>query len=252
MEKIKVAAVSYLNTKPFLFGLEHSIIKSQLDISIHNPAVVGQMLMSGKAQIGLVPVATLLHLSGAEIITNYCIGCNGEAASVCIYSQIPIEEVRQIYLDYQSQTSVALIKLLFNHFWKLFPTFLESHPGYENDIVGSRAGLVIGDRSLQMKNRFSFCYDLGDYWKRWTGNSFVFACWVQNRKHESSFIESFDEALKFGIDKIENVIAINQPLYPGIDVRDYLTRKMQFHFDSEKRVALDQFLQVLKEAKADM
>src|SRR4029078_2678195 len=99
MERIKVSAVSYLNTKPFLYGIENHSVKEQIDLSLDMPSQVADKLIKGLVQVGLVPVSVLPMMPEQHIITDYCIGCNGKVASVCIYSQVPIKQVTDILLD---------------------------------------------------------------------------------------------------------------------------------------------------------
>jgi chorismate dehydratase len=110
--KIKVGAVSYLNTKPLIYGFEQGMMADEIDLVIDYPANVAKLLVENKIDIGLIPVAAIPLLMEHYIISDYCIGCDGEVASVCLFSQVPINEIETILLDYQSKTSVALLQLL--------------------------------------------------------------------------------------------------------------------------------------------
>ena len=242
MEKINVTAVSYLNTRPFLYGIEQSPIINEVNLSREIPSVVADNLIRGISSVGLVPVAVLQEIRNAHIISDYGICSDGEVASVCIYSQVPIEEAESISLDYQSRTSVELVKILLRDFWKVNPLIQRSVAGYESKIEGTAAGLIIGDRSLQLKKNFRYCYDLGKAWKDHTGLPFVFACWVANRTLPASFITSFNGALKKGVESIGIVAAQNQFFYPDIDTLDYLSNKIQYHLTSEMKKGMETFL----------
>ena len=109
---IKVSAVSYLNTIPFIYGLRNSELMQQIDLYIDCPSVCADKLINNQVDIGLVPVVILDQLNNPKIISDYCIGANGPVDTVCIYSDVPIEEIESIYLDYQSRTSVELLKIL--------------------------------------------------------------------------------------------------------------------------------------------
>src|SRR5690606_16024241 len=112
------------------------------------------------------------EIPGAEIISRYGIGADGPVASVAIYSQVPLEEVEQVYLDYQSRTSVKLAQLLIRDYWKLAPRWLAAPENYIGRITGNTAGVIIGDRALQNTPRFPYVYDLSEYWKKHTGMPF--------------------------------------------------------------------------------
>ena len=163
MKKIKVTAVSYLNTKPLLYGILRSPIAQKMDLSLDIPAKCAARLKSGEVDLGLVPVAILPELNEPTIISNYCIGAVGAVNTVCIYSQVPIEETTDLWLDHHSRTSVALTKILLKEYWGINPTLLPAQEGYISQIKGSTAGLVIGDRTIGLENKFKYIYDLGRF-----------------------------------------------------------------------------------------
>ena len=98
MTKIKVSAVSYTNSKPFVYGIMHSGILDQIDLSLDIPSVCANKLIENQVDIGLVPVAALLHIENYQIISNYCIGANGAVDSVFIFSNKPIQEIKILQL----------------------------------------------------------------------------------------------------------------------------------------------------------
>ena len=102
LEKIKVGAVSYLNTKPLLYGITRDEkLGQQIDLVEEYPSKIAGMLVDGTIDVGLVPVAIIPKLAEWHIISNYCIGAEGEVASVCLFSEVPIDEIDKILLDYQ-------------------------------------------------------------------------------------------------------------------------------------------------------
>jgi chorismate dehydratase len=108
----RIGAVSYLNTRPLLLGIEQESFLKSIDLVKSYPAKIAQDLLEGQIDIGLVPVAILPQLSDPHIVSNYVIGANGAVASVALFSEVPIDEIKSIYLDYQSRTSVQLLKIL--------------------------------------------------------------------------------------------------------------------------------------------
>jgi chorismate dehydratase len=245
-EKIKVAAVSYLNTKPFLFGIKNSPVINEIQLSEQHPSLIAKQVLNYEIDLGLVPVSIIPQLKESHIVSDFGISCNGEVSSVVICSQMPLEDSEKLFMDYQSRTSVALAQLLLKNFWKADIQIVQASPGYEKQIMGKYAGLFIGDRALKLKERYDYCYDLGDAWKQFTGMPFVFACWVANKNLGEDFINSFNTALKFGITHINEVVEEQQPLFPGINVREYLSEKIQFVLDEEKKHALNYFLQLIE------
>ena len=118
MNKIKVGAVSYLNTKPLLYGFEQSGFMDSIELVQDFPARIAEMLLNDEIDIGLVPVAVIPENKAFHIVSDYCIGAINEVASVCLFSEVPIEKIETVILDYQSRTSVQLCIILLKHFWK--------------------------------------------------------------------------------------------------------------------------------------
>src|SRR5690349_15610060 len=112
MEKIRVGAVSYLNTKPLLYGITRSPIAERIELVTDYPAKIAASLLDGSIDIGLVPVAIIPKMHEFHIISDYCIGAEGPVASVALFSEQPLENVKKVLLDYQSRTSVSLARVL--------------------------------------------------------------------------------------------------------------------------------------------
>jgi chorismate dehydratase len=241
--KIRVGAVSYLNTKPLLFGIENSDIINDIELKIDYPSRIASMLLSDEIDIGLVPVAIVPLMKEYFINTNYCIGCDGPVASVCLFSEVPFEKIEKVLLDYQSRTSVQLAKILIKEYWKINPEFITAKEDFRNDIKGTTGGIVIGDRALEQRKISPFIYDLGEAWKSFTGLPFVFAAWISNKILPENFIKDFDAANAKGLNNLDEVL---QNLhYDVFDLRSYYTKYIQFNLNDEKRKGLQLFLQKL-------
>ncbi len=243
-QKIKVGAVSYLNTKPLIYGFEQGKMKDQLELIIDYPAIIAGLLQNDKIDIGLVPVAVIPSLAEYHIISDYCIACDGEVASVCLFSDVPLQEIENILLDYQSRTSVALLKILLKEHWKISPNLIAGNENYEKDITGTTAGLVIGDRALTQRLYSKYIYDLGSAWKEMTGLPFVFAAWVSNKKLPGNFIADFNAANAEGFNHLDKVILQNP--FIEFDLKNYYTDFVKFKLDADLYEAMDLFLNKLK------
>jgi chorismate dehydratase len=242
----RIGAVSYLNTRPLLLGLAHEGFKNRIDLVKSYPAKIAQELLAGQIDIGLVPVAIIPQLTHPHIISNYVIGTNGAVASVALFSQVPIDEIKSIYLDYQSRTSVQLLKILLAQFWKKEVEFLAATEGYIDQISGTTAGLIIGDRALDNLYKFPYMYDLGLAWKQHTGLPFVFAAWVANQPIPAEFMAAFDAANGYGLAHLEEVISLipaNEQVY---DLHKYYTENISYVYDEEKKLGLNAFLNLIK------
>ena len=245
MEKIKVGIVNYLNTRPLIYGLERPPISEMIEIKGDYPSRVASMLISGEVDIALVPVAVLPSLPEYHIVGNYCIGTEGEIASVALFSEVPIGNITSIYLDYQSRSSVALLKYLMKESWKISPELIHAESeDFRNRISGTTAGLVIGDRALEQRRRSSFIYDLGSEWKKFTGLPFVFAAWISIRHLPEDFILLFDKANGAGLEIIDQIVEENP--YKVFDLKRYYTAHLSYRLDDEKRRGMAKFLEVIK------
>ena len=240
MSKIRVSAVSYTNTKPFLYGLQHAGVLEKIDLSLDIPSECAQKLIENQADIGLIPVAALLEIPKHTIISDYCIGANGAVNSVFIFSDKPIHEIKSIRLDSQSRTSNALARILLENYWKVNPDF--------TTVVHADAFVEIGDGTFGKKDNFRFVYDLAEEWKNFTGLEFAFAVWASNKPIAEEFLTEFNSALSLGIKNISKVVA-ELPKRNDFDLEDYLINKLDYSFTDSKKQAVKLFLNYLKEIK---
>lgn len=246
MKKIKITAVSYLNTKPLLYGLLQSPIANQLDLSLDIPSDCAQKLLDGEADLGLVPVAVIPDIPNARIVSDYCIGTNRYVKTVGIYADQPIETLTGLYLDHHSRTSVALSKVLLQDYWQLDPQLIPATDGYIDKIGGSVGGVVIGDRTIGLEDRFKYFYDLGNAWYEFKQLPFVFAAWVSNKELPATFLQSFNQALRTGVEAIPQLMYLLTTPSAAFDLQQYFTQNINYELDAPKRKALDLFLGMLK------
>jgi len=245
-KKWRIGAVSYLNTRPLLLGMEQSPFKERIDLVKSYPAQIAQALLDDTIDIGLVPVAIMPLLKNPQIVSKYVIGAEREVASVALFSQVPMDQIEKVYLDYQSRTSVALAKILLKQHWKKEVEFLIATEGYINEISGKTAGIIIGDRALASLNHFEHIYDLGLAWKAHTGLPFVFAAWVANKTIPSEFMEAFDVANGYGLTHLDEVIALIPTSEQVYDLHKYYTENISYTLTEEKKKGLESFLKLIQ------
>lgn len=243
--KIRVGAVSYLNTKPLLYGIESSTVFDEISLITEYPARIAEMLLMDEIDIGLVPVSIIPQMKEYHINTKYCIGSDGPVASVCLFSEVPLRDIKTVILDYQSRTSVALAEILFENYWKQKPVFLPADHEFLQEIKGTTAAVVIGDRALELRKKSAYFYDLGEEWKKMTGLPFVYAAWISNKELDPDWIQRFEDANAFGIKKISSVIE-GIP-YNDFDLHTYFTEYLSYDLDDKKKKGMELFLGMLKE-----
>jgi chorismate dehydratase len=247
LKKIKVGVVNYLNTKPLLFGLQRPPINEKIELVSAYPAKLAEMLIGNEIDVGLIPVAVIPELSSFYIAGDYCIGTEGEIASVCLFSEVPMNEIKKVWLDYQSRSSVALLKWLMKEYWDIEPEIVDAaDESYRQQIKGTTAGLVIGDRALEQRRISTFIYDLGSEWKAITGLPFVFAAWISTQKLPDDFIRLFNEANGLGLQHIDEIVAANP--FELYDLKKYYTLHLSYQLDERKRQGMDRFLSIIDKA----
>jgi len=248
LEKIKISAVKYLNTLPFIYGLQQNGFKQQIDLSLDAPAETYEKLKNNQVHVGLVPVAYFLENPKAKVVSPFCIGSNKTVNSVLLCSNVELNKIKIIFLDHESRTSSILIQILCTKFWNINPDFIQA-TGESNSIIqDSEAVLIIGDRALQQRNKYKYTFDLAQIWNEYTGLPFVFACWVSNESLDEQFASKLNEALSFGVNHIEKSLSIAQINSIGqSEILTYLNENISYHLDDKKQEALTQFLKLAKE-----
>jgi chorismate dehydratase len=235
VNKIKIAAVSYTNTKPFIYGIENNDILNQIDLSLAIPSICASELINDQIDIGLIPVAAIPFVPNANIIGSYCIGSVGAVNSVFIFSNVLASEIKTVKLDPQSRTSNNLAKVLLKFHFKVEVEFLTDTNATTDAIV------LIGDRTFGRKTDFAYAYDMGEEWMEFTGLPFVYAAWVANKTIPQLFVNEFDAALKFGLAHRKELLK-TLPNHPDFDLEDYLMNRLDFELTEDKRKALGLFL----------
>lgn len=247
MQKISISVVAYANSLPFVYGLLNSKFSEKLDVQIDTPAVCADKLLNGSVDISLVPVAEMLRLKDATMVSDLCIGAIDYVKTVLLLSECPLEEIEEVYLDYQSRTSVVLVKVLAKHFWNITPTWKNAHAGFETEVIKNKTGaVIIGDRTFSAKANYT--YDLSHEWKNFTGLPFVFAAWLSCKNLPADFIADFNAILQFGVNNIEAAVeTYNHTPLSNKEICEYLYKNINYTLDADKKKALTLFLNYAKD-----
>lgn len=233
---MRVVAVSYLNTVPMIYGIEHaSSARVRGALSLAVPSACAQSLIDKKADVALVPVAEIPNIEGAKIITDYCISSSGAVDTVALLSSSSLENIHTIYLDNHSRTSVQLVRILARELWGIAPRWVDNIP---NEIGDNEAIVAIGDKVFALQTQFAYKWDLSEHWQRLTGLPFVFAAWVARTAEGESIEQELNSALEYGIEHIAESITADYD-YPS--AYKYLTENIQFRLDEPKRRAMKLF-----------
>jgi predicted solute-binding protein len=177
MKPARLGAVSYLNTKPLVHGLDQrpDLFSIRFDV----PAICATLLHEGRVDLGLIPAIEYLRGDYA-VVPGVAIASDGPIASVAVFSKGPIDRVRTLALDVSSRTSVALTRILCARRWGIAPTLTPANPDIRLMLERADAALVIGDPALEIDPAAvgAVKTDLGSEWKALTGLPFVYAMWT--------------------------------------------------------------------------
>jgi chorismate dehydratase len=250
MDKIRISAVKYANTYPFIYGLQESGFEKRVILETDHPAECASKLIGGRVEIGLIPVAAIPLLKEYYIIGDYCIGANRNVRTVMLLSNCPFEDIKDIYLDYRSLSSVNLTKVLAKNSWKKDFRWINTSKGFDFRNIGLKEAVVlIGDQCFEYENSFRYKTDLATEWNIFSGLPFVFACWTANIPLGDEFIADFNSALKLGVDNIDLVVEKlgKTGIITGDTLRTYLTENIDYIFNEEKKAGLKLFLELMEE-----
>jgi chorismate dehydratase len=247
-EKIRISAVNFANTYPFLYGLTETGFDRKVILTTDNPADCAANLISGKVDIGLIPVAALPSLKESHIITDFCLGAYGKVRTVMLLSNCPFDEIKRINLDFRSRSSVNLVKILAKNCWKKKFSWVNTADGFDFiNIPDDEANVLIGDRCFEYESKFRYGIDLAEEWFKFTGLPFAFACWTSNKKLDNKFLKEFNDALATGVKNIPAVVEKygKAGIIRGEDLKIYLTENMDFDLNDDKRKAIKLYLDLL-------
>lgn len=248
---VRITAVSYLNTLPFIYGIEQvaaRVPSAQVLLSLAVPSECARAAANGATDIALVPAAAVPSIPGTlspEIITDYCLGAEGAVDTVALLTDTPLEEVRTVYLDSHSRTSVELVKVLARELWQIDPAWIHAATIEEHlPLREGEAIVAIGDKVFGIQPNVRYKYDLALEWQRLTGLPFVFAVWVACSDSGKEFAATLNDALRDGVAHIGRSITdtVHRDRDYDYDTAyDYLTNRIKYDFDTLKRKALQLF-----------
>ena len=239
--KLRISAISYLNTAPLMWDFEHGDAGRDFEISYTVPSQCAAQLEQGSADIGIIPSAAYATIPHMAIIAGVAIASKQAVRSILLVSHKPLEEIRTVALDNSSLTSVALTRILFEKSWGGGRTFTSETPVLEAMLSQNDAALLIGDPALKVDRSRYLTWDLAEEWVHLTGKPFVFAFWAvrQPAMERTSldlaaiFNDSRDHGLESNnLDEIVRTWARRLSLSEH-DVREYLSRNIHFQLDDE-------------------
>ncbi len=242
MSQIKIAAVSYLNSIAFTYGIESSnLIDAELKLA--TPVECTALLREREVEIALIPVAAIPSLGEEfEIVTSHCIGASAAVRTVMLMSDERPEDIKRIWLDTHSQSSVKLLAHLAEHHFKISPKWLllKDMNRVEHPKDGD-AFLLIGDKVFDHEGIFEYNFDLAEEWIDHSGLPFVFAAWCAHKDVDREIVADLEDALTWGV---EHTFEALRALRPEVEIEEgysYLTENIDTILDTDKRNAMERF-----------
>lgn len=240
-----LSAVSYLNTRPLVWGLMHGPQKGEAQLDFDLPALCADRLERKEVNAGLVPVieASRQHLAP---IGDLCIACRGAVRSILLMSKVPVKDIRRLALDSSSRSSVMLTRILLANGYSIEPETVSMAPDLPSMLGNADAALVIGDPALRIEPEATGLHwvDLGEEWFRQTGLPMVFAIWAGAYK-DDALARVLRASYEYGRARIDEIVAAEagpRHLDPALS-HDYLSRIIRYELDEESRRGLKLYLE---------
>jgi len=250
--RLRLGAVSYLNTKPLVFGLAERA--PQLEIVFDVPSRLADNLHSGKLDVALIPSIEYARHRDCILVSDACIGCRGPVLSVKLFSRKPMRKIQNLALDAGSRTSAVLARILLWERYRLRPNLFWLGIDCEPSAAGADAVLLIGDRAIHPPQAdFIDCWDLGDQWCRWSELPFVFAMWIARPGID---ISGLDEILSLTRDAgVAHLAEIARTEAAGVGLSpdqtlNYLQNNLHFYLSGRERQGMERFFQLAANLEA--
>ena len=245
MDRLRIGAVSYLNTKPLVYGLESRA--DELDLVFDLPSRLADRLAAGDLDVALIPSIKAIADPQYTIVSDACIGCVGPVWSVKLLSRVPPEKIKSLALDEGSRTSQALGRTFLQKRYGVSPRLQTLAMTEDWQKTDTDAVLIIGDRAMSADPpEFPFVWDLGESWRQWTGLPFVFAVWAARTKSKLDRLDwILSEARDQGLANVDKIVAQNAEGYGLSDdqCRRYLEHNLHFHLGQKEKQGLDLYFQ---------
>ena len=243
MGQLRISAISFLNTVPLMWDFENgeseAALREHFEFRYTIPSQCAEELLSGSADIGIIPVAAYTTIPDLMIIPEVSIASKKQVRSILLVSKVPVEKIRSVAVDHSSRTSTALLKVFLKKFVGIDPGFTEQAPNLVEMLRWHDAGMLIGDPALQVSSARHYIYDLAEQWQRWTLLPFVFAFWAIRKAAVQTVPVNVDVAAVFqqsrdhGLQHVQEIAAFwssRLNLKPAV-IEEYLTSNIDYSLD---------------------
>jgi len=251
--KLRVCAVSFLNTTPLVWGMLRGPQQGLFDLEFRIPSECADRMSRGEADIGIVPSFELTR-QDLEIVPGAGIASHGPVRSILLVSSRPASKIRTLAADTSSRTSVQLARVILERRYGADPKLVPLPPDLAAMLRAADAALIIGDPALRidLARLPERVYDLGAEWVEMTGLPMVFAVWAGRRGVATpAVVEAFRESCRYGRERIEEIVeaeAARRGFAPEL-AREYLTRHIVHELGPREYEGMQLFLQFARESE---
>jgi chorismate dehydratase len=274
MSKLRISIVEYLNTAPLVWGFAEGPLEGKYDLSFTLPSQCAEALGRGDADVAIIPAIEYQRIEGLVAVPEIAIAAKGEVRSILVVAKKPIEMAKRVALDTSSRSSVALVRLLAQDYWKIRPEFVDLPPDASEMLQQADAALVIGDPALRISLKMDalsgkapsgeqccqgdpddmpvpgfeavWVYDIAHQWREMTGKPCVLAIWAARRGAlNDEAIADFQASKQYGLQRIPEIAeaaAVKLDLPPRALAR-YLTENIHFDLSGEYLEGLELFFE---------
>ena len=217
------------------------------------PAECADLLASGEADIGLVPIFELTRQALA-VVPGVSIAARGAVRSILLVSRCPAGEIRTLAADSSSRTSVALARILLARKFGASPRVLIRPPALDPMLAEADAALIIGDPALRLDPALPgyHVYDLGQEWTDWTGLPMVFAVWAGRQEVIAPWVaEALQKSCAYGRARREEIVAAESVRlgFSAELVRKYLSDHIVCDLGPAEMEGMRRFLDYVRELR---
>jgi chorismate dehydratase len=260
MRRLRISAISYLNTAPLMWDFDHGEAAKDFDIFYSVPSSCAAALREGSGDIGIIPAIAYNSIPGLVILPEVAIAARGPVRSILLISKAPLEKIRTIATDNSSMTSVALTRVLFDKWWGGGREFRSQPPDLTAMLRECDAALIIGDPALKVDGSHYRVLDLAEEWRRLSGKAFVFAFWAVREAALDEMAPGLDLAAIFqasrdhglqppALRQIAQEWSVRLGLTPA-EVTDYLTNNIYYQLDRDCLQGMELFFRYAAECGA--
>lgn len=254
MMPIRLGAVSYLNARPLVYGLDRRLARFSVRFDV--PSTCAVLLHDRQIDLGLIPSIEYLHGSDYRIVPGIAIASDGAVASVALFTTRPAAAIRSIALDSTSRTSVALLRILCAERFDIEPRLVTLEPDLPSMLKQCDAALLIGDAALFADHQTLGLekIDLGSEWTTMTRLPFVWAFWagragVVAPEDISALVEARDAGVQNAEEVARQYFAENPAAAGSREERagrerrgaDYLRENVKYDLGERERAGLQTF-----------